>query len=119
MAFISRLRVLPPDAWPSRLADPGRRGALRLLAWIAAALLAALLAWQAFTHPLSDLSAYGCWSVPDDASACNLGRATILQDQLVELAASVLPEHDGRAVLAQQTLGPRWSGTVVHADRDP
>lgn len=87
MASNSRLRVLPPYARPSRAA-PGRRNALRFLAWVVAASLAALVAWQAFTHP-SDLSAYGCWSVPDDASACNLGRAPALQDQVVKLVASV------------------------------
>ncbi len=118
MAFISWLRVLPSHARPSRFANPGRHSALRSLAWIAAASLAALVSWQAFTHP-SDLSAYGCWSVPDDASACTLGRAPILQDQLVELVASVLPEHDGRAVLAQQVPGSRRSRAVVHVDGEP
>ncbi len=119
MPFVSQPRVLLPHARPSRFANPGRRSTLRFLAWIAAASLAALVAWQGFTHPLSDLSAYGCWSIPDDASACTLGYAPAPQDQLLEPAPSVLPEHGGRAVLTQQALRLRQLAAMADPPASP
>ena len=103
MTFIARLHPLQRHALPSRLTGPVRGGALPLLVWTAAASLAALVAWQVLTHPLSNLSAYGCWSLPDDASACALGRGhgPTLPDQLQELGASVLPAYDGRVALTR------------------
>ena len=113
MTFIARLRVIPRlyalprldarqrHALLSRSTTSIRSGTLAYLVWTAAASLAALIAWQVLTHPLSDLRAYGCWSVPDDASACTLGQGhgPTLPDQLRELGASVLPAYDGRVAL--------------------
>ena len=113
MTFIARLHPLQRHALPSRLTGPVRGGALPLLVWTAAASLAALVAWQVLTHPLSDLPEFGCGSIPDDASACNLGQTPTLQDQMLELVAGVLPEHDGRAVLARQAPRPRSPGTAA------
>ena len=125
MTFVARLRAVPRlriSQWrpamqrrasPARLSRPAPSSALRLLAWIAAASLAALIAWQVLTHPSSDLSAYGCWSIPDDASACALGQSPTLQDQMSELVAGVLPEHDGPAALARQAPWSRSPGTAA------
>ena len=113
MTFTAWLHAMQPHARPSRLTSPSRGGTLPLLVGTAAASLAALVAGQVLTHPLSDLSAYGCWSVPDNASPCTSDGGPTLQDQLQELASSVLPDDDRRAALARQATRPRSPGTAA------
>lgn len=132
MTFVARLHAIPllhanprlraiQHPAQSRAASPGRGAAMRAMGWTAAASLAALVAAHAFTHPSPEPPAFGCWSIPDDASACALGQAhaPTLKDQLVKLAASVLPEHDRRAALPQQDLVPRRSWTMPDPPASP
>ncbi len=118
MTLIPRLHAMQRPIL-SRAASPGRGAATRVIGWTAAASLATLVAAHAFTHPAPGLPAFGCWSIPDDASACALGQAPTIKERFVKLVASVLPEHDAQAAPAQQDQEPRRSWTVADPPASP